>query len=207
MHAIARALVDLSAPVADAGMSRPASAIGAAAGYEAAQTIITPRRAVELLRLVAADIAAMDVLGAQAAGMQLAARCAVLAHAVRAATSITFESREQAEDMRRVLDADLAAALDVAADSAAASPHTGGALWSALAELRAQLSRDMHETIGRLPAVLTIRPPAGISTWLIAQHFAGDDPRDVVAMFADIVQRNRLPHPGLTPDRELEVLP
>lgn len=207
MTALAEAVTALVAPVAEAALVRPEPAIGAAAGYEAAAAVLTPRRAVSLLRSMAADIAALDVIGEEADALRLAARCAALAHAVRTAVDIAYESRQDAETVRRALDADISDVIAVAADAALTSPSFGAVLWSALAELRSRLSRDMHEVIGRLPAVILVAPPYGISTWLVAQHFAGDDPRDVVAMFSDLVARNSLSHPGLVTLDQIEVLP
>ncbi|WP_323034521.1 hypothetical protein [Pararhodobacter sp.] len=207
MTELSSLLVAIARPIADAALSRPAPAIGAAAGYIAPAAIITPRRAVALLRAIAADISALDALGAEAQAARLAAYCAVLADAVRAATDIAYESRQEADAMRAALDADLAGAMDMAADAALALPGAGGALWSAIAQLRAQLARDLHEVVGRLPSVLTVRPPMGISVWLLAQHYAGDDPRSVIAMHGDIVTRNRLPHPGTVLTDTIEVLP
>lgn len=207
MTTLAEAVTELTAPIADAALTRPASAIGAAAGYEPPAPAITPRRAVALLRAIAADIAAIDVIGAEAEAVRLGAWTAALAQAARAAVDIDYESRQDAEAVRQALDADLASAIEVAAEAAGSSPAYGAQLWSALIELRARLSRDLHEVIGRLPAVITVAPPYGISAWLIAQHYAGDDPRDVVAMFDDIVTRNRLRHPGLITADSIEVLP
>lgn len=207
MTTLAEAVTALTVPIAEAALDRPAPAIGAAAGYEAPAAVLTPRRAVSLLRTIALDISALDVISAEAEAVRLAARCAALAQAVRAAVDIAYESRQDAEAVRQALDADLAAAIDTAAEAALASPGYGAQLWSALHELRARLSRDLNEIIGRLPAVITVAPPYGISAWLIAQHFAGDDPRQVIAMFGDIVTRNRLRHPGLITDHAIEVLP
>lgn len=207
MTTLAEAIVALPAPIAEAALDRPAPAIGAGAGYEAPAAVLTPRRAVTLLRAIAADVAALDVLGAEAEAVRLAARCAALAQAARAAVDIAYESRQEAEAVRRALDADLASAIEVAAEAALESPGYGALLWSTLAELRARLSRDLHEIIGRLPAVITVAPPYGISAWLIAQHFAGDDPRGVITMFGDVVTRNGLPHPGLVTAEQIEVLP
>lgn len=207
MAALAEAVTAIAAPVAEAALIRPEPAIGAAAGYQASAAVLTPRRAASLLRSMADDIAELDVIGAEAEAVRLAARCAALAHAVRAAVDIAYESRQDAEAVRMALDADIGSAIEEAADAALALPGSGAVLWSALAELRSRLSRDMHEIIGRLPAVIHVAPPYGISAWLIAQHFAGDDPRDVAGMFADLVARNGLRHPGLVTAEQIEVLP
>lgn len=205
--ALAQALVQLGAPIAAAGVTTPSPAISPAAGYVAAGQAITARRAVVLLRQIAAELATREVFGAPAQALVLATRVTLIAYAVRAAVDIAYESRQDATAVRGALDADLAALAEATSEAAAGDPATGAALWRTVGDLRAALSRDLHEIIGRLPAVITVRVPYGISAWLVAQHFAGDDPRRVPALFEDIVRRNRLRHPGMITSATIEVLP
>lgn len=205
--ALANAIIAVGAPIANAGITLPSSAISPAAGYVVAGQPITARRAVALLRQIATEITMIEVLGEAAEAVVLAARVALIAQAVRAAADISYESRQDATAVRSALDADLAALADATALAAYDDPALGATLWRAIGDLRAALSRDLHEIIGRLPAVITITVPYGMSTWLVAQHFAGNDPRRVQAMFDDIVRRNRLPHPGMITLETIEVLP
>ncbi|QIB34743.1 DNA circularization N-terminal domain-containing protein [Ancylobacter pratisalsi] len=203
---LAAAVTGLGGPIAAAGITVPAPAISPAAGYEAPEPPITARRAVTLLRQIAAAIAGIETLNVPAAALALGARVAALAHACRAAADIAYESRQDATSVRAALDGELAAVGELAADFAQDAPGAGAALWVAIADLRAALARDLSEIIGRLPSVITVTPPYGISAWLVAQHYAGDDPRDVVAMMQDLVSRNRLRHPGLISSDTIEVL-
>lgn len=203
---LASALVALGSPIATAGVTEAAPAISPAAGYVAPAKPITARRATTLLRQVGSSVALVETLNPPAAAVAVTVRVCVLAEAVRVAADIPYESRQDAAAVRDVLDADLAEAADTVASYAYDDPGAAASLWTAVADLRAALARDMSEIIGRLPSVITVRPPYGVSAWLIAQHFAGDDPRDVVAMFADIAARNRLRHPGLITAETIEVL-
>ncbi|WP_332130023.1 hypothetical protein, partial [Azorhizobium caulinodans] len=130
----------------------------------------------------------------------------VLARAVEVAAGIDYESRQEAEMWRGALTAALDATEADAFALAGEVPAPASVLLSATGGLRAALARDLNEVIGRLPSVRLVTPAGTVSTWLLAQHFAGDDPTAVVAMFDDIVARNRLPHAGALPPEPVEVL-
>ncbi|GLK85682.1 DNA circularization N-terminal domain-containing protein [Ancylobacter defluvii] len=203
---LAAAVVAIGAPIAAAGVTAAPSAISPAAGYVAPAKPISARRAVTLLRAVAGELADVETLNTPAASVALAMRVGLVAEAVRAAADIDYESRQDATTVRAALDDELAGLAGETATFAYDDPAAGAGLWRAVGDLRAALARDLNEIIGRLPSVITVRPPAGISAWLIAQHFAGDDPRAVVAMFEDIVTRNRLRHPGVITTETIEIL-
>lgn len=177
-----------------AAVASPAPAIGpgtaATAGTEA-----DPRAAATLLLAGAAALAGpVD----SAAPFRLAARAMALAEAARVVIDIPFESAGEARTWRGRLDAALTAAATAAAALAASEPAAAGLLLRSLTACRTAAAADLDERIGRLSEVTTITAPiAGTSAWLVAQHLAGDDPGRVVALHADLVARNALPHPAM----------
>lgn len=158
------------------------------------------RAGTSVLLTAAARVAEVAAIGAPAEVARLTARIALLAHAVRTATEIAYESRQDATAWRDALDGALIAAADDVAALVSGRQILAGAAappWRALGALRSALAQDLNEAIGRLPSVRTYAPAATISAWLLAQHFAGDAPAAVVPMLDDIVRRNRLRHPAL----------
>lgn len=169
--------------------------------------VLGPRAGAALLIEAAGTVSALDAHGLPAQALRLVARLCLLAQATRLVGDISYESRQDATAWASALDDALAGAADEVAALASAGDGIGaaGGVWQALADLRAALGRDMHEVIGRLPAVRIFTPPAPVSAWLLAQHFAGDDPADVVSAFTDLVRRNRVRHPAQMSGR-VEVL-
>lgn len=135
----------------------------------------------------------------------LAAESAFVAEGISLMAEIDFESRQDAAGWQAQAEAALAGASSRAAGLAGEAPAVVAALWQALEATSARLSIDMSEVIGRLQPVITIDPPRA-DAWLLAQHYAGDDPRQVVPMLHDIVRRNRLRHPAILGAGPLEVL-
>jgi hypothetical protein len=135
----------------------------------------------------------------------LAAETAFVAEAVSLMAEIEFESRQEAQTWQRWAEAALAGASGRAASLAGEAPSVVAALWQAIEATSASLAIDMSEVVGRLPPVLSIEPPRA-GAWLLAQHYAGDDPRQVVPMLHDIVRRNRLRHPAVLGAGPIEVL-
>ncbi|MFG1466755.1 hypothetical protein V5F77_28505, partial [Xanthobacter sp. DSM 24535] len=199
-QAVAAALVDLPRPLADVAIGTPEAAIGAGP-LVSAETVptLTARSGADMLLGLADQARGLAAHGALAEAVRLSAQVALLGQAVRTAADIDYESRQDAMAWRARLDDALDRAADDLAEAQDAWAGERATLWSALADLRGALARDMHEIIGRLPPVLLFTPQATVSAWILAQHFAGDDPRDVVPMFDDIVRRNRLRHPGAIP--------
>jgi hypothetical protein len=135
----------------------------------------------------------------------LAAETAFVSEAVSLMAEIAFESRQEALGWQSWAEAALSGASTRAAGLAGEAPAVVAALWQALEETRGRLAIDMSEVVGRLPSVLSIEPPRA-GAWLLAQHYAGDDPRQVVPMLHDIVRRNRLRHPAVLGAGPIEVL-
>lgn len=192
--AVASALTALPAALSSAVLVPP-SPVAVAAGSVAASAP-DARVALAALMTMATAIRAGTATGQMAAAVRWSAGAAVLSAAARIASAVTWESRTDAAGWR---DRIVAMLDDLVADAAAIA--AGGlseaiAAWRAAEVLRAAVIADMHEVIGRLPPVVSYDPPRPVSVWLIAQHVAGDDPSAVADAVADIVRRNRLPHPA-----------
>jgi prophage DNA circulation protein len=187
-----------------AGQSAPAPAIGPAVPLPAVAG--DPRAAAELLL---AGVAAQAGGPAEAAPLRVAVAAQALAEAARLGTELAFESRGAARAWRGRLDAACGGAIADAARLSATEPEGAGLLLAALSALRDAALRDLDERIGRLPQVVQLTAPEpGLPAWLVAQHLAGDEPGRVVALHADLVARNRLPHPAVIPGgTRLEALP
>lgn len=198
------AVAALPGPVARAVRPRLRPAIGAA-GMPASPRL-KPERGAGLLLSYARDLDEVPADTAPEASVRLAAQAAAVAAAVGAATEIAFESRQQAIGWLGRLGDALGDLTRAAGDIAPDAPDPAARIWSDVAHVRAQLARDMHEIIGRLPPVRVYTPAGTVSGWLIAQHFAGDDPQTVTAMLDDIVRRNRLRHPGAVAPEPVEIL-
>ncbi|WP_029004792.1 DNA circularization N-terminal domain-containing protein [Azorhizobium doebereinerae] len=203
---IAAALTALVVPVAEAALGAAPSAIGAGGSASVSVPVLTARTGASLLLAIAGEIRASDAVGVPAAAARLAAGAAVLAYAVEVAADITYESRQDAAAWRDLLVVEIDATETAAIALADDAPAPVATLLGALGELRAALARDLNEVMGRLPSVRLVTPADTVSAWLLAQHFAGDNPSLVGAMFTDIVTRNRLRHPGAVPPEPVEVL-
>lgn len=206
IDALASAVAGLPAAIAAAARPRPRPAIGP--GGRAGDDVmrpVAPERAARLLLRLAGDVGALTVDVPAEAVVHLGAVAAILAAALETVAAIDFESRQHALSWRDRLDQALATARQDAGGHAGHAPAAAGALIGAIATARAELARDINEAIGRLPAVRVFEPPAPVTAWAVAQHFAGDDPSAVIAMLHDIVRRNRLRHPAIA-GAPLEVL-
>ncbi|MDP3410340.1 hypothetical protein, partial [Bosea sp. (in: a-proteobacteria)] len=205
---------------------RPQPAPGLGPGDSApAIAVADPRAGATLLTAIAADlgrrlrpgeppaIAGLAPLDATAIptsaterAVLLAAEAAALAEAAGLVLLIPFASRQEAEGRAGALDLALRRAMMSAAALAQEQAAPASALWRALGEARSRLSLDLSETVGRLPSVRRLEPPARGSALLLAQHLVGDDPSAVIAFAADIVARNRLRHPAILGADPVEVL-
>jgi hypothetical protein len=171
----------------------------------AAPAAIPPRVATRAMLDVAAALAAAERATRADRAVLAAAEAAAAVRAVELATAIAYESREDAAAWESALTAALAGARTRAVDLLPEAADAAIGLVDALDAVRAALARDMHEIVGRLPAVRRVVPPAG-SAHLLAHVLVGDDPAAVVPMVEDIARRNRLPHPGALPRAGVEVL-
>lgn len=80
-----------------------------------------------------------------------------------------------------------------------------GAMRRALRALQTAIIKDVNETIGRLPRVVTFSPGQPIDAFLLATHVAGNQPDKIEAVYRDIVARNRPRHPAQIDSDAIEV--
>lgn len=195
--ALGAAVTALPEPIATLALGAAVSAIAPRSSSAAVAQTFGVRDGATLLLALADAVGALAALTVQEQAMRLAALAAIVAQAARVVADIPHESRQEAMAWR----AQMMAALDrldgLASDLGSETPDAIARLLATSGALRAAVAADINEAIGRLPTVLVVTPPAVVSAWLLAQHFAGDDPSGVVAMFDDIVRRNKLRHPAL----------
>lgn len=206
--ALGTAISALPAPMTTAALTTP-SPVAVAAGAVAAEPV-DARTTLATALTMAEDTRALAGAGTLAAAVRVASAAATLATAAQIGTAVSWESRDEAAAWRVAIDDALgavAADLEALAGTLTGSAGAAAAAWTAIADLRAAIGRDMHEVVGRLPPVIRYTPPRPLSVWLIVHHFAGDDLATVAPMVADIRRRNRLPHPARTgADGPIEIL-
>ena len=216
--AVAQILGDYPAQLGAAFRPQPPAALGPSSEAAATKPYVPdPRAGTALMFKIASQIAlrASDAGPADLPGrapvtaterlIYLAAETAFVAEGISLMAEIDFESRQDAAGWQSRAEAALAGASSRAAGLAGMAPGVVATLWQALEETSGRLAIDMSEVIGRLQPVITIDPPRA-GAWLLAQHYAGDDPRQVVPMLHDIVRRNRLRHPAILGAGPIEVL-
>lgn len=203
--AFAAQLVALPEPIGTLAAGLVTPAIGSYSGAIATSSLAA-RAGATLLVDIAAAVREVDAIGMPAAAARLVIEVSALARAVEVAAEISYESRQDAMAWRDLLEAALEQAEADAIALAPLAPGQVAPVLGAVAQLRANLAADLNEIIGRLPPVRVFTLPDVTSAWLIAQHFAGNDATMVVAMYEDIVRRNRLRHPGAVPPEGVEVL-
>lgn len=216
--AVAQILGSYPAQLGAAFRPQPPAALGPSSEAPPAKPYVPdPRAGAALMFTIASQIAARasgstsaDLPGrapvtATERLIYLAAETAFVAEGISLMAEIEFESRQDAQGWQSKAEGALAGASSRAAGLAGDSPGVVATLWQALEETGGRLAIDMSEVIGRLQPVITIEPPRA-SAWLLAQHYAGDDPRQVVPMLHDIVRRNRLRHPAILGAGPIEVL-
>lgn len=220
--AIAAAVSSYPAQLGAAFRPQPEPGLGPSSeAAPAAVMVPDPRAGAALMFTIAAALAerAQDIGGTPASAslpgrapvtvtenlIYLAAESAFVAEGVSLMTEIDFDSRQDAQAWQDRADAALFGTASRASTLAGAAPAIVATLWNAVEETRGRIAVDMSEVIGRLPAVERIVPPRA-SAWLLAQHYAGDDPREVVPMLLDIRRRNRLRHPAVLGAGPIEVL-
>lgn len=137
---------------------------------------------------------------ANSVALDLMQRTAAAAAAAEVSASATYESREQALEMRDTL----AGALQVLRDDLGAAGWDGA--WGDTNGLTAAVVRDINERIGRLPRTVRIQNTAQRPSMVLAQRLYGDDPARLFDKAGDLTARNRVRHPGFVPAEELEVL-
>lgn len=164
--------------------------------------------------LVAASTAAAAQFTAPAvtASLALAEAALTAIAAAQAATTIAWDSAQEAEGALGTL----VAALDAVATQAAlaAAPTTAttsaavaaGMLWGAIEDARRTLIADMNSVIGRLPQVQVVTTLAQISAWTLANILAGDTPSLIFPTYQDLVTRNGVRNPAIVAPGTLELL-
>jgi hypothetical protein len=215
---VAQILAGYPAQLGAAFRPQPPAALGPSSEAPAATPYVPdPRAGAALMFRIAdqialraaatgpADLPGRAPVSATERLVYLAAETAFVAEGISLMAEIDFESRQDAQGWQGKAEAALGGASSRASGLAGEAPAVVAALWQALEETSARLSIDMSEVIGRLQPVITIEPPRA-DAWLLAQHYAGDDPRQVVPMLHDIVRRNRLRHPAILGAGPIEVL-
>lgn len=198
--------------LATVGVPLPSPAIGVGPLGRAIEAAVAPLSVVSTL-LDTADALAGLATSAEDEGVSLV-RCACASAALSAMTAplaaVDWESKQQAMAARgRISEVigtvgEAVIAVDGAtADDLAARRTT----WQALSGLRRTIHQDLDDRIGRLPSVMTVTPPTRVSSWIVAQHLFGDDPKAVLAGFEDISKRNGLAHPSICDVETIEALP
>lgn len=216
--AVAQILGGYPALLGAAFRPQPPAALGPSSEAPPAKPYVPDPRAGAILMFTIAGQIAARVSGANSADLPgrapvsaterlvyLAAETAFVAEGISLMAEIEFESRQDAEGWQSKAEGALAGASSRAAGLAGAAPGVVATLWQALEETSGRLAIDMSEVIGRMQPVIRIDPPRA-SAWLLAQHYAGDDPSRVVPMLHDIVRRNRLRHPAVLGVGPIEVL-
>lgn len=127
----------------------------------------------------------------QAAVVNLVQRTA-LVESARAASQVTFASRNEALAVRDQLADAIQAQAETAPDS----------VYVALTDLRVALVKDIGTRAADLTELVEVTPRATVPAIVLAYRLYGDPARD-----AEIVSRNRVRHPGFVPGgRVLEVV-
>jgi prophage DNA circulation protein len=198
----------LTAPsAAIAGTTTPEIAAAVAPGGDTATPVPVDGRITAGLLLTAVPaLAPKPSALAPVPALRVVVQAILLADAMQAASDIVFASQQEAMAWRDRM----AAALDTAATAAAVQvPNNAIAatpLWRALTAARTAWLADMSATIGRLPRVVSLMPPAAVPVWLLAYYLYGSETRRMTAGYLDILARNDIRHPGEPPVGSLEVL-
>ena len=201
-------------PAAVVAASTPVQA--SAVGPGDAAVVATPIDGrITMAALVAASSsAAARFTSASATTLSLALTQAAITAiaAAQAATTIAWDSAQEAETALGTLVVALDAAATQAAVAAAPTVSTSlaavmaGQLWAALEDTRRTLIADLNQVIGRLPQVQTVTTIAQLSAWTLANMLAGDNPALILPAYQDLVSRNDVRHPAIVAPGTLELL-
>lgn len=136
----------------------------------------------------------------------LAAAAHITAQSAVQSAYASFTSRQDALGWRNgVLDL-----LDRLIEEAEALDHAyqseASAFIRAARALASGIVADVHEIIGRLPAVLSIATAEAVDAYAVAQHLAGDNPQLIESVYRDIIARNDPVHPAELDAGAVEVL-
>ncbi|MEE8657664.1 DNA-circ-N domain-containing protein [Acetobacteraceae bacterium EV16G] len=213
---LATLLVDVPASIASSvsGSGRPAIASAEEVVGET-NNVLDARQVTPLLISAAsalreksrtAESAAADVNAVR--GLSLVNEAMLAAQIVAAAAALIYQSQEDAITWRdrlvKMLD-EIAADIDrINARSSATVPTNGVA--QAISDLRAAVTADISERLGRLPTVSSVTLPRAMSSWLIAYSVGGDRPEKVEDLWRDMISRNHIRHPALSGPGKLKLL-
>lgn len=130
-----------------------------------------------------------------------------LAQFARQASRAEFVSRRDAMDLRDQAAASTEALIDSAAPlMAGVYQGEASAVVRAARSVLAAVVADIHEIIGRLPAVISFALSQPADAWQVALHVAGDTPARIEDAYRDIVERNDPRHPAAIDAAAIEVL-
>lgn len=198
----------LSAQTDTAVVNTSDSAVAPTNGFVASSPSRNPTAWYGVLQITASHLAAsantasnplaVNVLRASAA-IAIAEAALSFLHILPAnraeATAMRTSFAETLQTIRSPVDAEAAAVGDAASFEALC------------ADLDAALAADINELSGRLPRVLAIRLSAASDAFLLAHHFAGDNPEAVETAFDAIIERNQPRHPSLLEEGMLIEVP
>lgn len=111
---------------------------------------------------------------------------AAVIQAARIAPTATFETGEEAEELRDALADQL--------DNVMENPATPDETFAAIQSVRTELVRGVPPEAVALPNIMTVTPPITLPALVLAYDIYQDAERD-----AEIVARNRIVHPGFVP--------
>lgn len=139
----------------------------------------------------------------RANGLALAdfTRRIAVAEACRAAASAAPPSRAAATALRDALVDALDTAETMASARETADPDLEARITDALTEARGASLAALAEAARQAPDVRTVTPATVLPALALCYRYSGG-----VALEADLVARNNIPHPGFAPARPLEVL-
>lgn len=202
---IVEAVSALSSLVGKAAKSRPRPAIAIGRNVLAEEPVPTSAASTARLALkIAQEADEVFPLGLPDKAAKAAWHAGLVSAAIEAAALIDFEAREEAFDWRKDLDEALAKSSSLASSLTESLPGPAAILTSLLRETRSALFTDFNEIIGQLPRTVMIR--GGLPALMIAYDLKGNSPAEVAKFANDIVRRNKLANPAVTPRDGVEVL-
>ena len=202
---IASAASSLATAIGAAARARPRPAIGRG-GTSAPTTQALPKaeRVARMALALADEVGAVTPLIMPERAAIATAQSSLVSAAIEAASLIPFTAREEAYSWRKDLDLKLTTSAQLAASLTDSLPGPASVLARSVRDVRSALYTDFNELIGRLPSTVVVG--GGIPALMIAYDLEGDNPGSVLAFASDIITRNRLANPAVTPITGVEVL-
>ena len=185
--------------LADASQTPPKAAVGLG---PSGTTPIAPGEKtgvhilMETIKEVTKDIGATDTEKTAQSVFELSC----LASASTLMTEIRYDTRLQARKALDEIISRMDAALERLTVFSALFPSASATAITALEQLRAMVTIDMNEVIGRLPELMDYHVHTPLSVFILANHFYGDIPGSVIPGMQDLIMRNTPKHAGAIAD-------